>query len=160
MCQNNHQEVSQNPQDKIRKDIQICQRSCEASQNVQSGKVSSISRMTIYAIIGTIWFFLSQEKDSLLFVDNKLLKWTIIACFIYLLVDITHYFIDACRYRYNSFKLDGNDLCDEYKLNQCKKALDNIAIWSFIAVVIKFILVIATSVVFLFGMINYLNIQI
>ena len=37
---------------------------------------------------------LSQEKDGLLFVDNKLLKWTIIACFIYLLVDITHYFID------------------------------------------------------------------
>ena len=93
MCQNNHQEVPQNPQDKIRKDIQICQRSCEASQNVQSGKVSSISRMTIYAIIGTIWFLLSQEKDSLLFVDNKLLKWTIIACFIYLLVDITHYLL-------------------------------------------------------------------
>ena len=160
MCQNNHQEVPQNPQDKIRKDILTCQRSCEASQNVQSGKVSSISRMTIYAIIGTIWFFLSQEKNSLLFVDNKLLKWTIIACFIYLLVDITHYFIDACRYRYNSFKLDGNDLCDECKLNQCKKTMDNIAICSFIAVVIKFILVIATSVVFLFGMINYLNIQI
>lgn len=160
MCQNNHQEVPQNPQDKIRQEILTCQSSCEDSQNVQSGKVSSISRMTIYAIIGTIWFFLSQKKNSLLFVDNKLLKWTIIACFIYLLVDITHYFIDACRYRYNSFKLDGNDLCDECKLNQCKKALDNIAIWSFIAIVIKFILVIATSVVFLFGMINYLNIQI
>lgn len=160
MYQNNLQEQQQNKQDAIRKDIITCQRSCEASQNVQSGKVSSISRMTIYAIIGTIWLLLSQEKDGLLFVDNKLLKWTIIACFVYLLVDITHYFIDACRYRYNSFKLDANDLCDECKLHQCKKALDSIAIWSFIAVGIKFILVIATSLIFLFGMINHLNIQI
>lgn len=160
MCQNNHQEVPQNPQDEIRKDILTCQQSCENSQNVQSGKVSSISRMTIYAIIGTIWLLLSQEKEALLFVDNKLLKCAIIACFIYLLVDIAHYFIDACRYRYRSFKLDDKDLCDECKLKQCKKALDNIAIWSFTAVVIKFILVIVTSLVFLFGMVNYLNIQI
>lgn len=160
MYRNSHQEHLQNQQDEIRKDIITCQQSCEESQNVQSGKVSSISRMMIYAIIGTIWLLLSQEKDGLLFVDNKLLKCAIIASFVYLLVDITHYFIDACRYRYNSFKLDSNDLCDNCKLSLCKKALDNIAICSFIAVVIKFILVIVTSSVFLFGMINYLNIQI
>lgn len=160
MYPNNPQEHQQNKLDEIRQEILTCQSSCETSQNAQSGKVSYISRMTIYAIIGTIWILLSQEKETLLFVNNHLLKWTIIACFVYLLVDISHYFIDACRYRYNSFKLDSNDLCDECKLKQCKKTMDNIAICSFIAVVIKFILVIATSVVFLFGMINYLNIQI
>ena len=129
-----------------------CQSACESSQNAQSSKVSSISRSMVYGIIGAIWAMMcSQDFEMSQF--NDCLKASVIMGFIYLLLDITHYFVDACRYRLESFRLD-KKVDALYLFNSSRIKLDNIAICSFIAVVLKYFMSLATSVVFLIGLLQ------
>ncbi len=129
-----------------------CQSACETNQSEQSGKVSSISRTMVYGIIGAIWAMMcSQDFEMSQF--NDCLKTSVIMGFIYLLLDITHYFVDACRYRLESFRLD-KKVDAFYLFNSSRVKMDNIVVCSFIAVVFKYFISLATSVVFLVGLLQ------
>lgn len=139
----------------IQKELEDYQASCEESQSNQTGKVSSISRGIVYGIIATIWVLITAGDKFSLNNINLLLQISLILSFIYLVLDLTHYFVDALRYRFESFRLDKKDISDEFKLNSCKSTLDNISIWSFIAVAFKYIITLAIVVVFVFGLLLY-----
>ncbi len=145
--------------DKIKQEIETYQDACEESQATQTGKVSSISRSIIYGIIATNWFVISTgEKGFSIQSINTLLKLSLVFCFVYLVIDLTHYFIDALRYRIESFRLDNINVPEKFRLYGCKTRMNNISIWSFVAVACKYILTISTSIVFLIGLLQKFDI--
>lgn len=151
-------ENSQTPlNSSVLKEIEHCQEACENAQYTQSGKVSSTSRTIIYSIIGTIWIIIYNSTPHKIEI-NSLLVVALIMSFIYLLLDISHYFIDTIRYRRESFRLDNCRFEPIYNLNRCKEIMDNIAIASFCAVVGKYFLTIITSAIFIFGILEFLKI--
>ncbi|MDE6112156.1 MAG: hypothetical protein K2G46_01900 [Bacteroidales bacterium] len=149
--------MSTNAKKTINDEIEEYQKSCEDSQNEQSGKVSFTSRTIIYGIIGTIWILISTKEASCPNDINVLLVIAMIMSFIYLLLDISHYFIDSCRYRIESFRLDSANFDENYKLNRCKTNMDNIAVCSFMAVVFKYVLTLITAILFLLGLLKYFD---
>jgi predicted ferric reductase len=121
---------------------------CQDYHYKQSSNVSSLSRYIIYAIIATIWLIINSSGfDGI----NTLLKIALFASFIYLLLDILHYFIDAVRYKREYFQFDKETMSakmfaeHEERMNKYSKRSGN---W----ICCKFVCLIIISVGFLVGM--------
>lgn len=129
---------------------------CEEFHFAQSSKVSSISRNIIFGIIGTLWILLYSQNGE----HKKLYHILIIAlcgCFVYLIVDLVHYFWDACSYRSQSFRIDYNR-SEKGILYKHNEYLDIVSKRSFACFVLKFIMVIIVSTLFIIGMVIQLDI--
>ena len=84
---------------------------CQSYHYSQSSKVSSIARTVVMGIIGTVWVLIYSDSTRSFNADNINLLIVMSLCFIYLLVDIGHYFRDAVAYRRESLRLHPEDEC-------------------------------------------------
>lgn len=87
-------------QDPVKKELEECQ----GYHYSQSSKVSSLSRNIVYGIIGTGWVLIYADNQY-----HEPCTWLIIALglsFVYLLLDLAHYFSDSCSYRREYFRLN------------------------------------------------------
>lgn len=85
-------------QDLIKKELEECQN----YHYNQSSKVSSLSRNIVFGIIGTSWVLIyangSYKRPCLGIIIALGLS------FVYLLLDLTHYFSDSCSYKKRIFR--------------------------------------------------------
>lgn len=116
-------------------------------QYKQSGQVSTLCRYVIYGIVGTVWV-LSYVNGNLE-KPNILLLLSIIFSFIYLLLDVIHYYMDTFFYYRESHKLMNDCITEE---NHAKCMVET-SKRSFVLLTHKFILTIIISLLFVGGMI-------
>lgn len=115
----------------------------------QSSKGSELIRKIVFAIIGSCWL--------LMFVDGKyqetnvFLKVTIAFSFVYLLLDVMHYFWDTCSYHRHAQKMEQGTTTD-YVERVYKPADLRISKRSFIFFVLKVSACFVVSFMFLLGM--------
>ena len=143
-------------EEKIKEELKKYQSSCERSKNEQSTKFSSISRSMIYAIIATNWVLLYVGDNTEISNLNNWLICSAILSFIYIVVDLLHYFVDTCRCVCLSKKLYDSNMSISDRLNIGQREMTNISKQSFAAIVGKAILTFVTSIVFLAGLISKL----
>lgn len=68
----------------------------------QSSKASELIRKIVFAIIASCWVLIFADDGSYQ-QTNIFLKATIAVSFVYLLLDVLHYFLDTCSYyRYST----------------------------------------------------------
>lgn len=90
----------------------------------QSAQVSSICRKVIYALFATIWAL--SYKDGSFYIPHGIMFWTLVACVVFLFVDILHYFRETCfmhkiiHYAYNRGKQS-----DEISQDDANKYVEN-----------------------------------
>ena len=117
----------------------------------QSSKVSSISRGLVYAIIATIWA-VSYENGSFSFPKEWLLA-AICLCGAFLVIDLTHYFIDTCfHYKQAQSIFWHKKLSDVSTREDAIKYARNAKV-SFIFLVTKFVIVLIIISSFVVGVI-------
>ena len=127
------------------------QSECQEYHYSQSSKVSNLSRNIIYGIIGTCWI--------LIYADNRYhepciwLTITMALCFIYLLLDLIHYFSDACSYRNEYFKLNYNTSVDRHET-----FMNTVSKRSFHLLIAKFTSIIVIAIIFIIGILTQLRI--
>lgn len=138
-------------QDPVKKELEECQ----GYHYSQSSKVSSLSRNIVYGIIGTCWVLIYANNHY-----NKPCTWLIIALglsFVYLLLDLAHYFSDSCSYRKEYFRLD-RDKKTEGILYRHEEYMDGVSKRSFHLLIAKFICVLVIAVIFVIGILRQLEI--
>ena len=124
---------------------------CQNYHYSQSSKASSLSRTIIYGIIGTCWI--------LIYADNEfhepciLLEIALASSFIYLLLDLIHYFTDSCSYRKEYFRLN-----DDLTADRHEKYMDKVSKRSFYILIMKFGLAIVIAVIFIIGTLRQLEV--
>lgn len=128
---------------------------CQSYHYSQSSKVSSISRTIILGIIGTVWVLIySEEGNGFVLSDMNLLV-VVALCFIYLLIDLCHYFCDASTYRKESLMLHPEDECyldKDIDWGEYESRMVGYTKRSYRWFVAKFISVLAISLYFIFIM--------
>ena len=126
------------------KDIQKLLDECQSFHYAQSSKFSTLARTLVFGIIGTIWI-LSYSTDGFN-PNNDCLLWSLIVSFLYLAVDLCHYFWDSCFYRSEYFKFEKEKGIAEHDKRMSKRSqLSYRAIW------IKFIIFIFVCGLFIWG---------
>ena len=138
-------------QDPIKKELDECQ----GYHYSQSSKVSSLSRNIVYGIIGTCWVLIYANGSF-----HQPCIWLIIALglsFVYLLLDLTHYFSDSCSYRREYFRLDRNKMTQGI-LYRHEKYMDGVSKRSFRLLKAKFYSVLVIAVIFVIGILRQLEI--
>lgn len=133
------------------KNIEEKKEECQNYHYSQSSKVSSLSRNIVYGIIATCWVFI--YADNYYHKPCLLLIITMILCFLYLLLDIIHYFLDSCSYRNESFELS-----EGKNIELHEKFMDRVSKRSFYLLKAKFIAVLIIAVIFLLGTLYQLGI--
>lgn len=133
------------------KDIQKLLDECQDFHYKQSSKFSTLARTLVFGIIGTIWILSYSEQGFS--PNNNWQIWTLIVGFVYLAVDVCHYFWDSCFYRNEYFKF-GNEKevlkHDERMSERAKK--------SFKSVIAKLIILIIICILFFVGFIQQYNV--
>lgn len=114
-------------------DLEKRKEECEQYHYAQSSKVSTLARNIIYGIVGTIWVIVYSSSENLVELPCMVLRVCLVTCFLYLLLDLVHYFCDAYSYRKESFQLETVDYLDQHE-----KYMDKISRRSFIILCIKF----------------------
>lgn len=118
----------------------------------QASKTSSLSRSIVFSIIATIWV-VSFKKGTLV-CPNWALIVTLSFSFFYLLVEIIHYFSDACVYYNESHNLFNDEVAekkhDRIMLNASRR--------SFYFFVLNFILFVIICIFFIVGLAMQLSI--
>ena len=109
-----------------------------------------LSGAIILSIIGTIWI-VSYSINGFT-IANLWLLWSLIVGFIYLILDVCHYFFDSCFYRKEYFKFE-----EEKSVCKHDKRMSNRSRLSYYAICAKFVLLIVTCVLFMIGFINQYN---
>ena len=143
--------MNQNNSDNIDK----LKEECQDYHYSQSSKVSAISRNIVYGIIGTCWVLIYADNHY-----HKPCLWIIITlclCFVYLLLDLVHYFSDSCSYRNESFRLD-RDKNKDGILYRHEEYMDCVSKRSFRFLILKFIFMLVIAVLFLIGILRQLEI--
>lgn len=138
-------------QDLIKKELEECQ----GYHYSQSSKVSSLSRNIVYGIIGTCWIVIYADNQY-----HEPCLWLIIVLglsFVYLLLDLAHYFSDSCSYRREYFRLD-RDKKAEGILYRHEEYMDGVSKRSFYLLIVKFICVLVIAGFFVIGIIRQLEI--
>lgn len=138
-------------QDPVKKELEECQ----GYHYSQSSKVSSLSRNIIYGIIGTGWVLIYADNQY-----HEPCTWLIIALglsFVYLLLDLTHYFSDSCSYRREYFRLDQNKKTAGI-LYRHEEYMDGVSKRSFHLLIAKFVCVLMIAVIFVIGILRQLEI--
>lgn len=127
-------------------DIEEKLKECQEYHYGQSSKVSNLARNVVYGIIGTLWLLIYADSTY-----RETCLWIKIALglsFVYLLLDLTHYFWDACDYRKEYFKLD-KERAEEDILERHERYMDGVSKRSYRLLKAKFVSVIIISIVFL-----------
>lgn len=110
------------------KDLQKLLDECQNFHYAQSSKFSTLARTLVFGIIGTIWI-LSYSTNGFN-PSNNCLLWSLIVSFLYLAVDLCHYFWDSCFYRSEYFKFEKEkDISEHDKRMRERSQLSNRAIW-------------------------------
>lgn len=138
-------------QDPVKKELEECQ----GYHYSQSSKVSSLSRNIVYGIIGTGWVLIYADNQY-----HEPCTWLIIALslsFVYLLLDLVHYFSDSCSYRREYFRLD-RDQKTEGILYRHEEYMDGVSKRSFHLLIAKFVCVLMIAVIFVIGILRQLEI--
>lgn len=115
----------------------------------QSSNGSRLIRKIVFAIIGSCWILMfAQGKYQ---EANVFLKITITCSFIYLLLDVIHYFWDTCSYHHHAQNLE---LCTttDYLEHVYKPAGLRIGRRSFIFFILKVMACFMVSGTFIIGM--------
>ena len=128
---------------------------CQEYHYSQSSKVSSLSRNIVYGIIGTCWVLIYAENRY-----HEPCLWIVIALglsFIYLILDLIHYFSDSCSYRCEYFRLsrDKNNEGIEYRHEEY---MDIVSKRIFHLLIAKFVCVLIIAVIFIIGILSQLGI--
>ena len=109
-------------------DVQKLLDECQSYHYAQSSKFSTLARTLVFGIIGTIWI-LSYSTNGFN-PSNNCLLWSLIVSFLYLAVDLCHYFWDSCFYRSEYFKFEKEkDISEHDKRMRERSQLSNRAIW-------------------------------
>jgi hypothetical protein len=128
-------------------DIQKLLDECQTFHYSQSSSFSKLARTLVFGIIGTIWVLAySTEGFS---PSNDWLLWALIVAFLYIVVDVCHYFFDACFYRGEYFQFD-----KEKDISEHDKRMDKRAHSSFYAICGKFIILCFVCLLFIVGFIK------
>lgn len=128
---------------------------CQEYHYSQSSKVSTLARTVVYGMIGTLWIFIYSNN-----VYREPCPWIKIAlglCFFYLLLDLGHYFWDACNYRNEYFRLE-REKNREGILHRHEEYMNRVSKRSYCLLIVKFISVFVISAVFLIGVLVQLKI--
>lgn len=128
---------------------------CQTFHYSQSGKMSNLARTIIFGIIGTIWIISYSEKGFI--PANRCLYWALCLSFLYLLIDVSHYFVDSLLYRYEYFRLDKNKNDNNFVTNTHESYMNKVSKNSFIILLVKFLLLLTTSICFIVGAVNHFN---
>lgn len=115
----------------------------------QSSKGSELIRKIVFAIIGSCWvlmFAKGKYQDT-----NIFLKMTIALSFVYLLLDVMHYFWDTCSYHHHAQNME-QCTTSNYMEHVYKPADLRIGRRSFIFFTLKVIFCFLVSGAFLLGM--------
>lgn len=120
---------------------------CQGFHYSQSSNFSKLSRTLVFGIIGTIWILSYTEQGFT--PNNNWQIWTLIVGFIYLAVDVGHYFSDSCFYRseYFHFEKEKNVFSHDNRMNKRSQS-SYCAIWG------KFILLSIICILFIVGFIK------
>ena len=124
---------------------------CKEYLYSQSSKFSSLSRTIVYSLIGVIWIVSYTETGFML--PNNTLLGALILGFIYLSVDIIHYFCDTCFYRSATSFLQENPLSKEMIEYHNKRMRKN-GLRSFRWIIAKFSLLLIFVFIFFIGFIQ------
>lgn len=116
----------------------------------QSKSVSENSRRIVWVIIGTVWV-LCFKQDTFVF-PNVLIILSAVFSFVFLAIDLIHYFFDSCFYYRRAKSLRDHDIEEEYLQRQIGIS-EYHEETSFIFLVLKFVFVIITTILFVIGLI-------
>ena len=136
--------LTDNQQDKVQRLLDECQ----GFHYSQSSKFSSLARSLVLGVIGTIWV-ISYTHNGFVLATNWLLA-SLISSFVYLAIDVIHYFSDACFYRKEYFRFKGERNNNDAITNHDNR-MDGRSRKSFYAIVIKLIMLMIVCVLFLIG---------
>lgn len=128
-------------------DVQKLLDECQDFHYKQSSNFSKLSRTLIFGVIGTIWV-LAYSKEGFS-PSNDWLLWALIVAFLYLVVDVYHYFSDSCFYRGEYFQFD-----KERDTSEHDKRMNKRAHRSFYAICGKFIILCIVCILFIVGFIK------
>lgn len=140
-AENNHVD---NRQDEVQKLLDECQ----GYQYSQSSKFSTLARSIVLGVIGTIWV-ISYTHNGFVLATNWLLA-SLISSFVYLAMDIIHYFSDTCFYRNEYFRFEKERKSNDAITNHDNRMNDR-SRKSFCAIVVKFSLLIIVCTLFIIG---------
>lgn len=115
----------------------------------QSSKGSELIRKIVFAIIGSCWILMFTKGKYQ--ETNIFLKATIAFSFIYLLLDVVHYFWDTCSYYLHAQNMERCETMD-YVRNVYKPEDQHISRRSFVFFVLKVIACFVVSCAFVIGM--------
>lgn len=117
---------------------------CQEFHYSQSSNFSKLSRTLVFGIIGTIWILSYTEQGFT--PNNNWQIWTLVAGFIYLAIDIGHYFSDSCFYRseYFQFEKEKDVVSHDNRMSK-RSRLSYCAIWG------KFIILSIICTLFIVG---------
>lgn len=119
--------------------------------SAQSGKVANNTRNLVLGIIGTIWIVSYDNGRFVL--PNSWLITAMCGCFVYLLFDLLHYFLDANFYYKKTISLEKNFGDWKYLKETYNNALVQHSKKSFHWMWAKVILFVLIAFVFIIGMI-------
>ena len=125
-------------------------KSCSTYKYSQSSKVSSLARTIVYAIIGLIWTFFYSPNDGFSIKSTYLFVVFCLAL-LYLVLDITHYFVDTIGYHKMAYELEqsGKDeeILQKYYAEQSKQIERN----SLVLFIIKYCFALSLAIAFSIG---------
>ena len=132
-------------------DIQKLLDECQTFHYSQSSSFSKLARTLVFGIIGTIWVLAySTEGFS---PSNDWLLWSLIVSFLYLAVDVCHYFGDSCFYRSEYFNFE-----NEKEVLKHDERMKERARKSFKSLIAKFVILIIICILFIVGFIQQYNV--
>ena len=133
-------------------DVQKLLDECQGFHYAQSSSFSKLSRTLVFGVIGTIWV-LSYSIEGFS-PSNDWLLWDLIVAFLYIVVDVCHYFIDSCFYRSEYFQFD-----KEKDISEHDKRMNKRAHRSFYAICGKFIILCVVCLLFIVGFIKQYDVM-
>ena len=133
------------------KDLQKLLDECQNFHYAQSSKFSTLARTLVFGIIGTIWI-LSYSTNGFN-PSNNCLLWSLIVSFLYLAVDVCHYFWDSCFYRSEYFNFE-----KEKEILKHDERMEERARKSFNSLIAKFAILIIICILFIVGFVQQYNV--
>ena len=131
--------------------IQELLEECQEYHYAQSSKFSQLSRSLVFGILGTIWILSYSEQGFT--PNNNWQIWTLIVGFIYLAIDVCHYFCDSCFYRNEYFQFDKEkNIAEHNKRMNDRSRLSYCAIWG------KFLVLFIVCSLFIVGFVKQFDV--
>lgn len=131
----------------IENDVQKLLDECQGFHYAQSSNFSKLSRTLIFGVIGTVWVLAYSPAGFS--PSNIWLLWALIVAFLYLVVDVCHYFFDSCFYRDEYFQFD-----KEKNISEHNKRMNNRSRLSYCAIWGKFLVLFIVCSLFIVGFVK------